>query len=129
MNIIISNLREKMPVFHKYPQQFTVQPAYIELDCRGEGEILADYNAEIGSGVPEYVWHHHAIRWRISAKTTRKSLKALFKDAAFLAVCHRILAGYESEWNGSNHVGKYCDDAQEAIMQAKILIETSLETK
>lgn len=55
MKIITSNLNEKCPVYHKYPRQFNPQPAYIELDCRGEGVLSADFSGEIGNGVPFYV--------------------------------------------------------------------------
>lgn len=127
MKIITNNLDEKAPVYHKYPGQINPQPAFIELDCRGEGKLMADYSGEIGNAVPCYYWNGLAVRWGISSETSGDSLKTIFENEELLAICQRIVDGFEEKWNGSNFVGKYSDDAKEAIDEAERYIENNLE--
>ena len=44
------------PLYHHYDGQFEAQTAYVELDLR-DGELRADWDAEVGNGVPADVWH------------------------------------------------------------------------
>jgi len=120
MNVITKNLNEKAPVYHQYPRQFQPQNAYIELDCRGAGELHADWSGEIGNAVPMYFWHNLAVRWNISPETSGYSLSQLFENEEFLGLCQQIIDGFEEVWNGSNYVGQYTDDATEAIEKLAI---------
>lgn len=127
MNIITKNLEEKAPLYYKYQNEFNPQPAYIELDCRGEGELLADYSGEIGNSVPIYYWNELAVRWGVSAETTGTSLQALFTDQKFLSCCKRIIEAFDEVWDGNNFVGKYTGDASDAIEEAEGIINQTLE--
>jgi hypothetical protein len=95
----------------QYSGQHAPQPCFVEFDC-DDGELRASYNPEIGNGVPFNVWHRRAIRWRIPALTA-EAANGLLAD--ILPYAETILAGYESEWDGHNHVGSYTDAASEAI--------------
>lgn len=128
INIITDNLdRSKAPLYCQYQGQCQPQPAYIELDCRGAGELIADYNGEIGNAVPSYYWHGLAVRWGVSCETSADSLRSLFADDDFMATCQRIVDGFEEEWDGSNFVGRYNDDANSAIEDAERIIDNSLD--
>ena len=127
ISIITTNLDDKAPVYHQYSRQNQPQPAYIELDCRNNGELMADYSGEIGNAVPMYYWHGLAVRWAIPAETSGDSLRSLFENADFLALCQRIIAGFEEKWDGSNWVGSYSDDASEVISEAETMIERNIE--
>lgn len=123
MHIITKNLNEKAPVYHQYPRQCQPQPAYIELDCRGEGELLADWNGEIGNAIPMYCWNNLAVRWGIPSETSGVSLTELFQNEEFLTLCQRVLSGFEEVWDGSNYVGRYTDDATDAIEEIGDLLK------
>ena len=127
INIITKNLDGKAPLYHQYPRQCQPQPAYIELDCRGNGELMADWNGEIGNAVPMYYWHNLAVRWSVPCTTSGESLHILFADDDFLTTCQRIVNGFEERWDGSNYVGRYSQDAEEAIEEAEQMIDNRLD--
>lgn len=128
MNVITKNLdAAKAPLYCKYDGQSNPQPAYVELDCRGCGEIIADYNAGVGNDIPFYYYHDLAVRWAISPETSGKSLKELLADENFINLCERILSGFEEVWDGNNYVGKYSDDAETAKTEIASLIEQTVE--
>lgn len=101
---------EGAEMHHQYPGQTSPQPCHVELNCDAR-ELSASHNTEIGSGVPVAVWHHRTLRWRIPALTA-EAANALLEEIAPL--CERIVAGYKTVWDGSNHVGQFDDDATAA---------------
>lgn len=84
---------DRHPVFEQYQGQFEAQPAYISCDLR-TGEIWAAANGEIGNAVPMDVYHGHV---RLAARMGP------------------IIDGYESRWDGSNHVANFTEGAQQAL--------------
>lgn len=102
-------------LYHRYPGQTQEQPCYIELDAE-TGDLSADWNGEIGNAVPERVHHQHVLHWRIPLLTER-ACNELLEELAPLA--QRICDGYERQWDGSNHIAHYTDDAQCAIEEIK----------
>lgn len=95
----------------QYRGQGAPQPCFVELDCDTD-TLSAAYNPEIGNGVPVAVWHNRAVRWPIPALTAESANGLL---AEILPEAERVLAGYECVWDGHNHVGRYTEDAREAI--------------
>ena len=93
-----------------YTHQTEVQGCYVELDCE-TGRFTADYNAEIGYGVPEAVWHGRTRRYEIPCLLAEAANKLL---AELAPLAQRIVDGYEAIWDGNNHVGKLDEDAQMA---------------
>lgn len=124
MEVRTDNLHESCPLYHKYPDQFSPQRAYIEFQCSEKGFLLADWAGESGNAVPEYVHHKHAIRWYVDPTTRGSAIIDLFADEGFLACCQRINAGYEEDWDGRNNVGKYSEDALEAIDEVAAKVDT-----
>ena len=94
-----------------YDRQTESQGCYIELDCENE-KLSASYNAEIGNAIPFSVYHGLDQRWGIPC-LTGDTVNDLLDEIAPLA--ERVIAGYESDWNGNNHVATFTDDAQAAI--------------
>ncbi|MFJ7418008.1 hypothetical protein ACIQXD_05265 [Streptomyces uncialis] len=94
----------------QYSGQSQPQPAYIELDLR-EGTLLADYDSEVGSGVPAAVYHGFERRYSIPLLTGGAANRSM-RELAQLA--DRILADWEETWDGSNHVAVLGEDAQAA---------------
>lgn len=103
-----------------YERQTERQGCYIELDCK-TGIMAASYNAEIGNAIPFSVYHGHDRRWGIPCLTA-DAANELMEEIAPLA--QRVLDGYESHWDGNNHVAALTDDAQQAETEIEAEIET-----
>lgn len=97
-------------LYLRFAGQTSPQPCYVELDCEGE-TLCAEVNGSIGPGTPFSVWHGRSIRWAIPA-LTESAAEGLLLDLIPLA--DRICAGYSCEWDGSNNVGRYSEDARDA---------------
>jgi len=103
-------IKEPEYLYCRYQGQTAPQPCYVELDCES-GTLTAAYNGEIGNAVPMPVWHNRCLRWPIPALREGAAIE-LLKE--ILPLAERVVAGYESVWDGNNHVGEYTDDAQDA---------------
>ncbi|GAA0500841.1 hypothetical protein [Streptomyces olivaceiscleroticus] len=93
-----------------YDGELDMQPAYIELDLKA-GKLYADYNAEIGSGIPFSVYHGFDRRYGIPVLTAEAANRVLREIAP---IADRILADWEEEWDGNNMVAVLGEDAQAA---------------
>jgi len=94
-----------------YRSQTAPQSCFVELDCRAQ-TLRANYKPEIGYICPSSVWHGHNQRWTIPILTAGAANKLM---EAILPVCDRVVAGYESCWDGSNNVARFSEDATDAI--------------
>lgn len=103
-------IEEVGDLYLKYSGQHSPQPCYVQLDCEAE-TLCAEVDGMIGPGTPFRIWHGRAIRWAIPALTT-EAAEALLEE--ILPLAQRVVEGYECRWDGSNHVGKLDEDAQEA---------------
>ncbi len=97
----------------KYPIQCEPQGAYIEIDCANE-TISSSHNGEIGSAVPFSVWHGHDQRFSISPYLTVDAINELIDEIAPLA--QQVIEGYESIWNGNNHIASFSNKAEIALL-------------
>ena len=78
------------PLYHHYDGQFEAQTAYVELDLR-DGELRADWDAEVGNGVPADVWHGLRRRYGIINILTTEEINTLLTELAPIA--QRIVDG------------------------------------
>lgn len=88
--------------------------AYIEMDESGvvKVEWLTEYG---GDGIPFDVWHKRTLRYRLPAGVDRAALvDQLAEGGEVSALLARVHAGHTVEWDGSNYVGCFDDDAAEA---------------
>ena len=106
-------------LYLKYSGQSQQQDCYVQLDCESE-TLSAEVDTAIGPGTPFRVWHGRTIRWRIPA-LTESAAEGLLLDLIPLA--ERICAGYSCEWDGSNNVGRYSEDAREAAEAVRDLCD------
>lgn len=106
-------------IYRRYSGQTQPQACFVELDCES-GKLTARYNPEIGNAVPAHVWHGHTQRWPIPALRLEAAAKLLL-DIGPLA--SRVVAGYLSEWDGSNHVAAFSNAAQDAMGEILSLCE------
>ncbi len=98
-------------LYHKYPREIGPQPAYVQLDCE-DGDLSADYSAEVGgNSMPESVWHERTLRWTIPTLTDTAANRLMDE---LLPLARRIVAGYQTRWDGNNDVGTFTADARDA---------------
>jgi hypothetical protein len=97
-------------------------PAYIELDLEGRAVSFtySEWNSE-----PTHVSLGHARRWLIDAKTSRRAAIKLAKELEPLF--ERVCDGYDSDWDGRNHVGILDDDARAAAKEVSSRLEAMRE--
>ncbi len=122
MNLDIQHLDQSKPhqLYAHFQGQTDQQDAFIALDIR-DGRMWADYNHEIGNAVPMSVHHELVLRWYMPpflAATANRIMDTIAKDA------QRVLDGASAEWDGSNTVGRYTDDARDAIEDIGIEVNT-----
>ena len=99
------------PLYHKYEQEIEAQPAYIELDLR-DGELRADWDAEVGTGVPADVWHGLRRRYGIINILTTDEINSLLVELAPIA--QRIVDETEIQSDGLQDRPVLSDKAQAA---------------
>ena len=121
MDLTINKIESIDELYCHYDRQSSSQGCYVSLDCRNE-VLTASYNAEIGNAVPFAVWHGHVQRWGIPLLTVDRC-NELLQEIAPLA--ERVIAGYESIWDGNNNVARFDDDAREAINEIDHLTDES----
>ena len=102
----------RAPLYHRYPRQTQAQDAYIELDPNARTASMT-WNAEIGNAIPTALWHHQLVR--VSVPNTLSNAQCQELAAEVQPLLLRICEGYERVWDGSNHVGRYSEDARAAI--------------
>lgn len=110
---------EGVDLYCRYPRQTEPQGCHVELDCESR-RLRAAFDVEIGNAVPMRVYHQRALRWGIPAM---KADAANVLLASIVPLAERVVAGYSCEWDGSNHVGRYSDDAEGACDEIESLCE------
>lgn len=120
IKIIECDADELAPVYLHYPRQTQAQGAYVELDLRNK-TLSASHNAEIGNSVPFSVWHGHDRRYGIPNTASGEEINGLMAEIQPLV--ERVWAGYESVWDGNNHVAQLADDAEKAEREIEHVIE------
>lgn len=110
----LDNFRDSLaPLFHRYPREVNPQGALVEIT--EEGAVSADWNGEIGNGVPSFGWHGRTIRVPVSPFVSGPDLADfLERFARGRVLLERIHEGHSVEWDGSNFVGSLDEDAQAA---------------
>ena len=106
-------------LFRHYDGQSEPQPAYIALDLE-DGGMWASYDAIVGSGTPEEVFHRRE-RWYGIPTLTGEAANELMERLRPLAA--RILADSDVEFDGNgNRVGVLGEDAQAAEAEIEQII-------
>lgn len=117
MSHVAISIETTTNLYHRFPGQTSAQPCYVSLDP-ASGALSTDWSGQVGAGVPEAVWHHRVLRWKIPA--LRESAQAALL-AKLVPLAERICAGHSVEWDGSNNVGRLTDDAAAANQEAALL--------
>lgn len=102
-----------IPVYCHYSGQLNRQPAYIVIAPEKDHPVYADYSGEIGNAVTAYHWHGRDVHISISPESFGPSiLEFIDSHAAEIAA---IIADYECDWDGSNHVGRWGEEADQLL--------------
>lgn len=122
MNITVTRQDTTTPdaLHHHYTGETAPQPCFLALNLE-DGELAADWDGEIGNGVPESVWSGRTLRWTIPILTTTAA-NDLLAEAAPIA--QRVLNGAAIDWDGSNHRGTLNEAAEAAHEEITALIAT-----
>lgn len=104
---------------HRYPAQLRPQPVFVWLDCE-RTRMGAASDGEPSGNVPFSVYYRRELRWGIPALKASAANRLLARLAPIAA---RIVEGYSSEWNGHNHVARFTEEANEAIVEIATLCE------
>lgn len=108
IEIEIDNLETTAPLYKQYDGQTYPQPAYIEIDPRGDSiQVSADYSSESGNAVPAFVWHGLVYRIPCPEEILGESLITYLKSETFQSQVQELCDGYSADWDGSNHVGSW----------------------
>lgn len=107
------------PIINIYPGQLKPQPTFVQLDPE-DGTLLVDWSGEIGNAIPSTVYHNLVLRWDLPYAPTMDAARALLDSIAPLA--EQVRAGWRSEWDGRNMVGKLDEDAAAADQQIQAII-------
>lgn len=109
-NVTIKPLTEPAELFHQYPGKFSPQPCYLTLNLT-DGELTADWDAEVGEGRPMSVVHRRTLRWWIPCLTADAANRLMTEAEPF---ARRILAGASIDYDGNSWVGSLNADADAA---------------
>lgn len=109
-------------LYRHYPRQSDRQAVYLEADL-DSATMTVRYDPEIGNAVTMDVYHGRTNRYGLIGTPTPEAANELMKDA--LPLVRRMVAGYETHWDGSNNVGRYItDDARVADDKLEALCES-----
>jgi hypothetical protein len=123
MDVTVEKVKENADLYHQYSQQSSPQDVFVELEC-DSGILRADWNAEIGNATPFSVYYGRDQRWGIPPLKA-KSANNLLESIAPIA--QRVLAGYDTRWDGNNMVGDFNEDAQDALNEIAAICEETCD--
>ena len=115
---------KELPLHLHYPGQHEPQPAFVQL--HKDGEVEFGYEGLINA-VPEAVGNHRVVRFdSICPYLTLEGIDKLHREIRPLL--EEVAEGHSIEWNGSNYVGRFTEEAEEAADRLRIrLWETDWE--
>jgi hypothetical protein len=110
---------------HIYPGQTTHQPIYALIDFE-KGEITAEYNSNIGSGVPMKVWSGRTMRFNINLMSVKVTNELLDR---IKPMAEEALKGFSSQIRDNNLYAIFTDEAKGILIDIEALCrETKDET-
>jgi hypothetical protein len=76
-----------------------------------------------GDGTPLDEWHRRTLVYGISENANAETLRDELRDGQRLSLLiDRVIEGHSVEWNGSNHVGRLDDDAEDADRELEMAL-------
>ncbi len=113
---------DPLELYRRFDGQSEAQDAYIALDL-DNASLCASYNSEVGNAIPSEVRYGFERRYNIPILTGDAANRAMQK---IRPMAERIVADWEREWNGNNHVAVLGEDAQAAEEEIEELLGLNL---
>lgn len=100
---------------HQYAGQFRPQPAYIELDFRGNVPTLScSFDAEIGNAIPFALYNHFLVWWDIPPHSRLRDVRKVMRDIAPMCADLARTFRRDVDRNG-NCIGRYDHDLSDRL--------------
>ena len=111
LNFTVDGLAVQLPKARKdylwqYPGRDYPQGAYLQLRMSAEpSHLCATFNGEVGTAVPEDVYHGHTLRFDFPCTALLKDVRGAMKKVA--PMCAQLARGYDTRFDGQSMVGVY----------------------
>ncbi|MGI5122798.1 hypothetical protein ACQEU5_25105 [Marinactinospora thermotolerans] len=105
-------------LYRRYPGQREAQPVYVEVDLRNR-TVSADYDPEVGGGVPASVYHGFERRYPIPPLTSAAANELLERVRP---LAERMCSDWEEHWDGDSLVAVLGGDALAAEAEVEALV-------
>ena len=121
LNYEIDGLAVQLPKARKdylwqYPGRDYPQGAYLQLRMSAEPpHLCATFNGEVGTAVPEDVYHGHTLRFDFPCDALLKDVREAMKKMAPL--CAQLARGYDTRFDGQSMVGVYDHALRDCIQE------------
>jgi len=121
LNFEIDGLAVELPKARKnylcqYPGREFPQGAYLQLRMAAEPpHLCATFNGEVGTAVPEDVYHGHTLRFEFPYDALLKDVRGAMKKVA--PMCAELAKGYDTRFDGQSMVGVYDRKLRDKIQE------------
>jgi len=117
--------RNRKAYFCQYPRREFPQGAYLQLRmAAAPPRLCVTFNGEVGTAVPEDVYHGHTLRFEVPYSAPLKDVRGAMKKVA--PMCAELAKGYDTRFDGQSMVGVY-DHALRNRIQAVLDAEFGVE--
>lgn len=108
--------RARKDYFCQYPGREYPQGAYLQLRLSAEPpHLCATFNGEVGTAVPEDVYHGHTLRFDFPCNALLKDVREAMRHVAPL--CAQLAKGYDTRFDGQSMVGVYDHALRDKIQE------------
>jgi hypothetical protein len=130
LNFTVDGLAVELPrarkdYFCQYLGREYPQGAYLQLRMSAEPpHLCATFNGEVGTAVPEDVYHGHTLRFDFPCTALLKDVRGAMKKVA--SMCAELAKSYNTRFDGQSMVGVF-DHAQRDRIQETLDTEFGVE--
>ena len=121
LNFTVDGLAVELPRARKdylcqYPGREYPQGAFLQLRMSAEPpHLCATFNGEVGTAVPEDVYHGHTLRFEFPYDSLLKDVREAMKKVA--PMCAQLARGYDTRFDGQSMVGVYDHALRDRIQE------------
>ena len=121
LNFEVDGLRVELPrarkdYFCQYPRREFPQGAYLQLRLAAEPpHLCATFNGEVGTAIPEDVYHGHTLRFEFPYSALLKDVRGAMRKVA--PMCAELAKSYDTRFDGQSLVGVYDHKLRDKIQE------------
>lgn len=106
----------------KYDSQCNHQRAELVIDPENdEAQLYVSYNPEIGGAITMHEYHHREFHIGFNCHLPLSSVNKMLTNCRQYA--ERVVAGYDTHWDGNNIVGVLSEDAVRALDAMELVVQ------